>query len=39
LTLLHRLVFYGDYMKPMRTLGDLMGFEVAKEGGFRQGGE
>jgi len=37
LTLLHRAVFCGDYMKPMRTLGDLMGFKVVKEGGFRQG--
>ena len=25
---LHRVVFYGDLMKPMQDLGDLMGFKV-----------
>ncbi len=34
MTLLHRVVFYGDYMKPMQTLGDLMGFKVLEEGGI-----
>jgi hypothetical protein len=33
MTLLHRAVFYGDYMLPMRNLGDLMGFKVIEEGG------
>jgi hypothetical protein len=33
MTLLHRVVFYGDYMKPMQGLGDLMGFKVVEEGG------
>jgi L-fucose isomerase-like protein len=33
MTLLHRAVFYGDYMKPMQDLGDLMGFKVIEEGG------
>ena len=33
MTLLHRVVFYGDYMQPMRRLGDLMGFKVIEEGG------
>lgn len=33
MTLLHRAVFYGDYMEPIRTLGDLMGFKVIEEGG------
>ena len=32
MTLLHRVVFYGDYMKPIQDLGDLMGFEVIEEG-------
>jgi len=31
--LLHRAVFYGDHMKPMEDLGDLMGFKVLEEGG------
>ena len=30
---LHRVVFYGDFMAPMRNLGDLMGFKVIEEGG------
>ena len=33
MTLLHRVVFYGDYMKPMQDLGDLMGWKVVEEGG------
>jgi L-fucose isomerase-like protein len=33
MTLLHRVVFYGDYVKPMQDLGDLMGFKVIEEGG------
>jgi hypothetical protein len=33
MTLLHRAVFYGDYMKPMQDLGELMGFKVLEEGG------
>jgi hypothetical protein len=30
--LLHRAVFYGDYMKQMQDLGDLMRFKVVEEG-------
>jgi len=33
MTLLHRVVFYGDHMKAIRDLGDLMGFKVIEEGG------
>jgi L-fucose isomerase-like protein len=33
MTLLHRVVFYGDFMKPMQDLGTLMGFRVIEEGG------
>ena len=33
MTLLHRVVFYGDYMKPMGDLADLMGFKHIEEGG------
>lgn len=33
MTLLHRVVFYGDYMEDVRDLGDLMGFKVIEEGG------
>jgi hypothetical protein len=33
MTLLHRVVFYGDYAKPMQDLGTLMGFKVLEEGG------
>ncbi|HSA02159.1 MAG TPA: hypothetical protein P5055_15615, partial [Candidatus Paceibacterota bacterium] len=33
MTLLHRVVFYGDYMSEIRDLGDLMGFKVIEEGG------
>ncbi len=32
MTLLHRVVFYGDYMKPMQSLADLMNFRVLEEG-------
>ncbi len=34
MTLLHRVVFYGEHMDAMRDLGDLMGFKVIKEGGL-----
>jgi hypothetical protein len=27
------VVFYGDYQQRMRSLGDLMGFQVKEEGG------
>ena len=33
MTLLHRVVFYGAYAKPIQDLGDLMGFKVLEEGG------
>ena len=33
MTLLHRDVFYGDYMKPMQDLATLMGLKVIEEGG------
>lgn len=36
MTLLHRVVFYGDYMEAVRDLGDLMGFKVIEEGGGNQ---
>jgi hypothetical protein len=32
MTLLHRVVFYGDYMKDIEKLGVLMGFNVVREG-------
>ncbi len=32
MTLLHRVVFYGDYAKSMKDLGVLAGFEVVEEG-------
>lgn len=32
MTLLHRAVFYGDYMNDVRNLGVLMGFNVVEEG-------
>jgi len=32
MTLLHRAVFYGDYMQDIRNLGILMGFNVVEEG-------
>jgi len=33
MTLLHRVVFYGDYMQQVQELGDLMGLKVVEEGG------
>ncbi len=33
MTLLHRVVFYGDYAKPLEDLGALMGFKVLEESG------
>jgi len=33
MTLLHRVIFYGDHVQPIRRLGDLMGFNVIEEGG------
>jgi hypothetical protein len=33
MTLLHRVVFYGDYAAAIRDLGDLMRFKVIEEGG------
>lgn len=33
MTLLHRVVFYGDYQKQLQDLGDLMAFKVIEEGG------
>ncbi len=33
MTLLHRVVFYGDHAGSLQTLGDLMGFKVIEEGG------
>ncbi len=33
MTLLHRVVFYGDYARPMQDLSQLMGFKVIEEGG------
>lgn len=32
MTLLHRVVFYGDYLQDIKNLGVLMGFKVAEEG-------
>jgi hypothetical protein len=32
MTLLHRAVFYGDYMQDIKNLGVLMGFKVVEEG-------
>ena len=32
MTLLHRLVFYGDHMQSLRHLADLMGLSVVEEG-------
>jgi hypothetical protein len=34
MTLLHRAVFYGDFMEQVRNLGDLMGFKTIEEGGI-----
>ena len=32
MTLLHRVVFYGDHLQSMTDLGALMGFNVVREG-------
>jgi hypothetical protein len=32
MTLLHRVVFYGDHLKSIKNLGVLMGFHVVEEG-------
>lgn len=32
MTLLHRVVFYGDHMQDARHLGNLMGFQILEEG-------
>ena len=32
MTLLHRVVFYGDYLEHIKKLGVLMGFKVVEEG-------
>jgi hypothetical protein len=32
MTLLHRVVFYGDHLEAMRDLGDLMGIKIIEEG-------
>ncbi|NQT40395.1 MAG: hypothetical protein HQ581_23075 [Planctomycetes bacterium] len=32
MTLLHRVVFYGDHMQSLRHLADLMGMNVVEEG-------
>jgi hypothetical protein len=34
MTLLHRVVFYGDHAAAIRDLGDLMGIKVVEEGGM-----
>jgi len=31
MTLLHRVVFFGDHMQSIRNLGSLMGFKVVEE--------
>jgi hypothetical protein len=36
MTLLHRVVFYGDYLEQVKNLGDLAGFKVVEEGGAAQ---
>jgi hypothetical protein len=33
MTLLHRVVFYGDYLRPAQDLCDLMGLKLLEEGG------
>jgi hypothetical protein len=33
MTRLHRVVFYGDHMKSMQDLGELLGFKVVEDGG------
>ena len=32
MTLLHRVVFYGDHMQKLRHMADLMGMNVIVEG-------
>ena len=32
MTLLHRVVFYGDHMQSARHMTDLLGMEVVEEG-------
>jgi hypothetical protein len=32
MTLLHRVVFYGNHVNDMEDLGALMGFDVVREG-------
>jgi len=34
MTLLHRAVFYGDFMEQVRNLGSLVGFKTIEEGGI-----
>jgi hypothetical protein len=31
MTLLHRVVFYGDHLQSIRDLGVLMGFRIVEE--------
>ena len=33
MALLHRAVFYGDFMEPLKDLCDLMSIKVIEEGG------
>jgi hypothetical protein len=33
MAMLHRAVFYGDFLEPLRDLGDLMSFKVVEESG------
>jgi hypothetical protein len=35
MTLLHRVVFYGDYTRPLQDLSQLVGFKVIEEGASR----
>jgi hypothetical protein len=35
MTLLHRVVFYGDYTRPLQDLSQLTGFKLVEEGGPR----
>jgi hypothetical protein len=32
MTLLHRVVFYGDHMETLRHLANLMGLKIIEEG-------
>jgi hypothetical protein len=36
MTLLHRVVFYGDYTRPLQDLSTLMGFKLVEQGAARQ---